>query len=147
MARDYGPYNRKDTSKMASGLYPSQYITPSPPGAVRYASTLLRPPHREQAKTSSVVFPQTTKPAGEGNGVLDGDVLTRHHDALDEQAHQPLPALEVERVEPLTHSRGKGLQLRFPFAQPLLFSMLRQEKTSTANVLRSNPAQSSLRAR
>jgi hypothetical protein len=25
----------------------------TPPGAVRYASTLLRPPHLEQAKTSS----------------------------------------------------------------------------------------------
>ena len=28
-----------------------------PPGAVRYASTLLRPPHREQAKTSSAFRP------------------------------------------------------------------------------------------
>lgn len=39
--------------------------------------------------------------------MLDGDVLARHHDALDEQAYQPLPALEVEHVEPLTHGRGK----------------------------------------
>jgi len=30
--------------------------------------------------------------------VLEGDVLARHHHALDEQAYQPLPALEVERV-------------------------------------------------
>ncbi|QRO00044.1 hypothetical protein JRI60_13950 [Archangium violaceum] len=35
--------------------------------------------------------------------MLDGDVLARHHHALDEQAYQPLPALEVERIEPLTH--------------------------------------------
>jgi len=79
-----------------------------------------------------VVFPQTTKPTGEGDSVLDGDVLARHHDALDEQAYQPLPALEVERVEPLTHGRGKGLQLRFPLAQPLLIGMLRLESLARA---------------
>ncbi|QDE85694.1 MULTISPECIES: hypothetical protein [Myxococcus] len=59
--------------------------------------------------------------------MLDGDALTRHHDALDEQAYQPLPALEVERVEPLTHGRGKGFQLRFPLAQPRSIGMLRLE--------------------
>jgi hypothetical protein len=94
-------------------------------GAVRYANTRRLPPHQAQVKTSNVVFPQSTKPAGEGDRVLDGDVLARHHDALDEQAHQPLPAFEVERVEPLTHGCGKGLQLRFPLAQPLLIGMLR----------------------
>ena len=54
-------------------------------------------------------------------------MLARHHDALDEQAHQPLLAFAVERVEPLTHGCGKGLQLRFPLAQPLLIGMLRLE--------------------
>ena len=44
----------------------------TPPGTVRYASTRRLPPHLPQANTSSVVFPQTTKPAGEGNRVLDG---------------------------------------------------------------------------
>ncbi|WP_211194810.1 hypothetical protein, partial [Pyxidicoccus fallax] len=52
------------------------------------------PSPQSQVKTSNVVFPQTTKPAGEGDSVLDGNVLARHHDALDEQAYQPLPALE-----------------------------------------------------
>jgi hypothetical protein len=27
---------------------------------------------------------QTNKTAGEGDGVLDGDILSRHHDPLDE---------------------------------------------------------------
>jgi hypothetical protein len=43
--------------------------------------------------------------------VFDGDVVAGHDDALDEQAHEALAALEVEPVEAGAQRGGKGLEV------------------------------------
>ena len=69
------------------------------PGApFTYANTLRLPPHLTQANTS-IIRTQTTKTAGEGDDMLDGDVLPQHDDPLNEQADEPLAPGEVERLQ------------------------------------------------
>jgi hypothetical protein len=56
-------------------------IALTPPASFTYANTRRLPPHLTQAKTS-IIRTQTGKTAGEGDSVLDGDVLPLHDDPL-----------------------------------------------------------------
>src|SRR5438309_12009881 len=59
---------------------------------------------------------QTTKSAGEGDGVFDSDLLTGNDDSLDQEPRQTLSAIEVEFVEPHTEGCRKCRQV---IAQPI----------------------------
>jgi hypothetical protein len=60
---------------------------------------------------TSTALTQTTKPARQWNGVLDGDIITGDNDALNQKSNETLSAGEIECIEPFAHRSGEGAKV------------------------------------
>ncbi len=78
--------------------------------------TGMATPFPPTAPLTLTVGCQTGKTAGEGDGMLDGDVLPLHDDPLNEQTDKPLAPGEVERLQATADGRSEGRDVG---AQPL----------------------------
>jgi hypothetical protein len=59
--------------------------------------------------------------------MLDGDLVARHDDALDEQPDETLSAHKIQLVQPITQRRGECLQILSQPLQPRSILVLRRQ--------------------
>jgi AcrR family transcriptional regulator len=87
----------------------------TPPGAVRYASTLLRPPHREQAKTSSSLYQYFPNKEGLVGALIEqhrSRTLSDFEAGLGPLAGQPLPVAMRELIRRVLAAKRENPRLQ-----------------------------------